>query len=244
MKMGKLYVIGTPIGNLQDITLRALATLDKIEVLVCEDSRVASRLINKYIELGYITNKPRYLAYNEFNENVVWEEVVALVAAGKSVGLVSDAGMPAISDPGYRAIRGCLDQGLEVEIIPGVSALTTALTWSGIGGEVTLYQGFLPKGSGKAKEYLEAGRELGTRLRSARLVLYVSPHRIARDLTLASEVLGGEARVVVLREMTKAFEERVEGSVRELLEKYQTHKPKGEIVVVIAVNGRSSKTVV
>ena len=102
-------MIGTPIGNLQDITLRALATLDKIEVLVCEDSRVASRLINKYIELGYITNKPRYLAYNEYNENVVWEEVVALVAAGKSVGLVSDAGMPAISDPGYRAIRGCLD---------------------------------------------------------------------------------------------------------------------------------------
>ena len=109
MNSGKLYVIGTPIGNLGDITLRAIESLGKIEILFCEDSRVSSRLINYLQEKNFFRGKPRYIPYNEFNEKRIWESVVTEVASGKQVGLVSDAGMPAISDPGYRAIKGCLD---------------------------------------------------------------------------------------------------------------------------------------
>lgn len=232
---GKLYVIGTPIGNLKDVTLRALEKLDQVEVLVCEDSRVASRLINKYIELGYIENKPRYLACNEFNENSVWESVVELVREGSIVGLVSDAGMPLLSDPGYKVVRGCLDAGLEIEIIPGVTALTTALPWSGLGGEIILYEGFLPKGSGKATRYLEAAKRLGEELPSARLALYVSPHRIEKDLKLLVEVLGVDTPIVLLRELTKKHQQRVEMTLGEMSKKYPKGSVKGEIVLIVSL---------
>jgi len=233
MKTGKLYVIGTPIGNLDDITLRGIETLGKIEVLFCEDSRVSSRLVNSLIKRGLLINKPRYIAYNEFNENRVYAEIVKMVQDGEQVGLVSDAGMPAISDPGYRAIRGCLDESLSVEVIPGPTALTTALPFSGIGGEITIYLGFLPKTKGKAKKILVEADEMMAKLRSVRVVMYVSPHRVAKDLEMVVEVMGDETHCVLMRELTKQYEERVEGSAKELLDKYSKQKPKGEIVLVL-----------
>jgi 16S rRNA (cytidine1402-2'-O)-methyltransferase len=231
---GVLYVIGTSIGNLGDITLRAIETLATIETLYCEDSRVASRLINHLIEQGKLSQKPRYIPYNEFNEAEMGEQVANRVVAGERVGLVSDAGMPGISDPGYRAIRECLNRGLPVQIIPGVTALTTALPYSGVGGEVTMYLGFLPKTSGKAERILRAGKSLLEQLGTGRLVLYVSPHRLLKDLTLIKEVMGPDAHAVLCRELTKLHEERVEGSVTELLEKYK-HGIKGELVLVISL---------
>lgn len=233
MNSGKLYVIGTPIGNLGDITCRAIETLGKIEILVCEDSRVTARLINYLIEKDYLVNKPRYIAYNEFNEDRMWSEIVAMVQEGKQVGLVTDAGMPTISDPGYKLIRGMLDAQLSLEVIPGPTALTTALPYSGMGGEVVVYLGFLPKTRGKAEKMLEASRELLERIGSGRLVLYVSPHRVEKDLGLILEVMG-DMRAVLLRELTKQFEERIEGKVSELLARVKTRKPKGELVLVLA----------
>lgn len=230
---GKLYVIGTPIGNLKDITLRAIETLAKIEILVCEDSRVTSRLVNWLIEKEYLTNKPKYIAYNEFNEDRVWAEMVAMVAAGKQVGLVTDAGMPTVSDPGYKLIRGVLDAKLPLEVIPGPTALTTALPYAGLGGEMVIYLGFLPKTRGKATKILRNVLAYWTQLPSTRVVLYVSPHRLKKDLELIKEELPG-AHGVLVRELTKQFEERIEGSVSELLERYSKIKVKGELTLVLS----------
>lgn len=234
MNSGRLYVIGTPIGNLADITLRALQTLNKVDVLVCEDSRVSARLINHYVESGQITKKPRYVPYNEFNEDKIFASIVELVAQGEQVGLVSDAGMPTISDPGYRLIRGVLDAKLPIEIIPGATALTTALPWSGVGGEAVLYLGFLPKTSGKAAKMLQLAKTVLTQLPSARIVLYVSPHRLLKDLQQIEAVMGREQPAVLLRELTKQYEERVEGRVGELMERYSKQKVKGELVLVLS----------
>jgi len=233
MTNGTLYVIGTPIGNLGDITLRAIETLGKIEVLFCEDSRVSARLINHLIEKGLITNKPRYVPYNEFNEDRIFAQIIEMVGNGMQVGLVSDAGMPAISDPGYCAIRGCYDAKLPVVVIPGPTALTTALPYSGIGGEVALYLGFLPKTSGKAKKMLEASCKMLGSISSTRIVLYVSPHRLLKDLVMIKEVMG-EVHCVLMRELTKQYEERIEGSVSELIEKYTKTKVRGELVLVVS----------
>jgi 16S rRNA (cytidine1402-2'-O)-methyltransferase len=231
---GRLYVIGTPIGNLSDITLRAIETLDKVQVLFCEDSRVAAKLINHLLTKELLKNKPRYVPYNEFNEDRIFSQIVELVAQGQVVGLVTDAGMPAISDPGYRAIRGCLDAGLPVTVIPGPTALTTALPYSGIGGEIALYLGFLPKTSGKAIKILTNANTMMEELSSTRVVLYVSPHRLLKDLAHIKEVMGESVKLVLMRELTKQYEERVEGSVDELIEKYSQTKVRGELVLVLA----------
>lgn len=230
---GILYVIGTPIGNLGDITLRAIEALEKIEILYCEDSRVASRLINHLIETGKITKKPRYVPYNEFNETRMGETVADRVSGGMVVGLVSDAGMPGISDPGYRAIRACHDRGLAVQVIPGVTALTTALPYSGIGGEVTIYAGFLPKTSGRAERILRSSYNMMQELGTGRVVLYVSPHRLIKDLELIKKVMGN-IHCVLLRELTKMHEERVEGKAEELIEKFK-NGVKGELVLVLSL---------
>jgi 16S rRNA (cytidine1402-2'-O)-methyltransferase len=233
MTSGKLYVIGTPIGNLKDITLRALETIDQIEVLVCEDSRVTGGLVSKYLELGLLHNKPRYIPYNEFNEDRIFPSIVEMIKHGTQVGLVSDAGMPTLSDPGYPLIRAMLDEKLEMEIIPGPTALTTALPWSGIGGEMVVYVGFLPKTSGKAKKMLEASREMLESIPSTKLVMYVSPHRLLKDLENIEKVIG-DAHCVLMRELTKQFAERVEGTVNELSEIYTKKKVRGELVLVIS----------
>lgn len=238
MSNGTLYVIGTPIGNLGDITLRAIEVLGKVEVLFCEDSRVSSRLINHLLEKKLITKKPRYVPYNEFNEDRIFSQIVQMVGDGVAVGMISDAGMPAISDPGYKAIRGCLDVGLTVQVIPGPTALTTALSYSGIGGEIALYLGFLPKTNGKAMKMLAAGKEMIEKLSSTRIVLYVSPHRLLKDLKHIKEVIG-DVHCVLMRELTKQFEERIEGTVTELIEKYTKTKVKGELVLVIAASERT-----
>lgn len=233
MSDGVLYVIGTPIGNLMDISLRAIETLEKIDVLFCEDSRVSSKLINFLLTKNLISKKPRYIPYNEFNEDRIFDQLVQMVAGGNKVGLVSDAGMPAISDPGYIAIRACIDANLAVQVIPGPTALTTALPYSGVGGEIALYLGFLPKTSGKAIKILESAKSMIDSIDSTRIVLYVSPHRLLKDLVHIEAVFGPTTHCVLFRELTKQFEERVEGTIAELIEKYTKVKVRGELVLVL-----------
>lgn len=234
MSDGRLYVIGTPIGNLGDITLRQIEVFESLDVLFCEDSRVSSRLINNLISKSLLTKKPRYVPYNEFNEDRIFTQIVEMVTQGEKVGLVSDAGMPAISDPGYRAIRGCFDAGLAVQVIPGPTALTTALPWSGIGGEVMTYLGFLPKTSGKAIKILAASKQMMDDIPSTRVVLYVSPHRLLKDLLHIKEIMGGSTHAVLMRELTKQFEERVESDVDGLIDKYSRKPVKGELVLILS----------
>lgn len=229
---GKLFVIGTPIGNLKDITLRALEVLNQVDVLVCEDSRVTAHLINHYVESGHLLKRPRYFVCNEFNEARVAPEIVAMVANGQTLGLVSDAGMPALSDPGFRVIRGCYDAELPVAVIPGVSSLTQAMVSAGLGGEQVLYLGFLPKKSGKRTELLAFVREYLQKIPSLRVVLFVSPHKLGRELAEIKETIGN-VRVVLLRELTKKFEERRESTVEQLISQYATKNAKGEMVLVL-----------
>ncbi|MFH2019313.1 MAG: 16S rRNA (cytidine(1402)-2'-O)-methyltransferase [bacterium] len=232
METGKIYIIGTPIGNLGDITLRALKVIDTLDILVCEDTRVTSGLINYYLEKGLLTHRPRYIACNDFNEARVSPNIVEMVKSGQVVGLVSDAGMPTISDPGFRVIKGCLDEKLRVVVVPGVSSVTTALTMSGLGGDHFLFLGFLPKKVGKRKQLLETMKIMMEQTESLKIVIFMSPHRISKELSEIKEALG-EVTIVLLREMTKKFEEKVELSITELIKKYETTKARGEMVLVM-----------
>lgn len=234
MSEGRLYVIGTPIGNLGDITVRALKVISAVSTLVCEDSRVTAKLVNYYIDQGLISKKPRYVPYNEFNEDRIFPSIIEMVRNGEQVGLVSDAGMPTLSDPGYPLIHGMLEANLPVEIIPGPTALTTALPLSGIGGEVLVYLGFLPKTSGKVTKILTSVAKMMEEISSARVALYVSPHRLLKDLEQIKLHVGSDTHCVLLRELTKQFEERIEGSVETLIEKYTKTKVKGELVLLIS----------
>jgi len=229
---GKLYLIGTPIGNLEDITLRALEIINTLDVLVCEDSRVTSRLINHYLDKGLIQQRPSYVVVNDFNEARVAPSIIEIIKTGETVGFVSDAGMPTISDPGFRVIKGCLEEGIKIEVVPGVSSITTGLAMSGLGGDKFLFLGFLPKKAGKRKQLLDAGKQMMERVESLKLVIFVSPHRLSQELKEIEEALGG-VKAVLLREMTKKFEERIEMKIEELKLKYSEAKLRGEMVLIL-----------
>lgn len=231
---GKLFVVGTPIGNLDDVTYRAVDVFASVDIVVCEDTRVTSRFVNSLSEKHGFVPSIKYISYNDFNAKQQWEYIVGMVESGEKIVLVSDAGMPTLSDPGYRVIRGCYDRKLDVEIIPGVSSITTALTFSGLGGENFIFVGFLPKKIGKrTKEIMRIKRAFGL-FDDLRIVLFVTPHRLIKDLESIVEVLGGDYRAVLMREMTKKFEERIEGSVSELRDLASEKKLRGEMVLVIS----------
>ncbi len=231
---GKLLVIGTPIGNLEDLSSRAGEAISSCEVLVCEDSRVASKLVNHVLKENQADKKPRYFVLNDFNEREKYMEVVGMVEEGLTVGLVSDAGMPIISDPGFRVVRACYQRKLQVVVIPGPSAVTSAVSSSGLGGEKFIFGGFLPKKPGKRKNELEKYRQAMEIFPDLRVVVFATPHRLEKDLTDLYEVFGNAIRVVIMREMTKKFEERLEGNTSEVLDAIRGRKQRGEIVLVFA----------
>lgn len=230
---GILYVVGTPIGNMGDVTIRALKVLGSVELILCEDTRVTSKLINHYIESGHLKSKPRYMAYNDFNEKIIFTKIADRLEAGENVGLVSDAGMPLISDPGYRVVRECFDRGIHVEIIPGPSSVSAAIALSGLGGKNYIFLGYLPKKSKKRDQLAEAVNRLMAEIEDIRVVVFVTPHKIKDDVAFLSQKLGSK-RAVLLREMTKKFEERIEGELDKLGEVIKTKSLKGEAVLVIA----------
>ena len=217
-----LYVVGTPIGNLDDITLRALATLKIVDLIAAEDTRHSGILL-RHFEI----RKP-LVSYHEHNEAMRTQELVERLAAGESVALITDAGMPGLSDPGARLIRGCIEKDLPFTIIPGVSAITTALVGSGFPMEQFCYRAFLPVKSGQRMRELSAAAA-----REETTVFFESPYRINKTLAVCRDLMP-ERQLCVARELTKKFEEFRRGTASELLAHFEIHPAKGEITLLIA----------
>ncbi len=220
--MAKLYIVPTPIGNLDDITLRALNVLKEVDFILAEDTRTSSVLLNHFgIE-------KRLQSYHKFNEHATVQAVAATIAAGRSAALVSDAGTPGISDPGFLLVRTCLEAGIEVETLPGATALVPALVQSGFPCDRFCFEGFLPQKKGRNK-HLQALADEGRTM-----IFYESPYRVVRCLEQFAEVFGPERPIAVSRELTKKFEETVRGTIAEVLAHFRKHPPKGEFVLVVA----------
>ena len=221
-KPGTLFVVATPIGNLEDVTYRAVRVLKEVDVIACEDTRHTAKLLQHY---GI--DKPT-VSYHEHNEVARAEELVGRLEQGISVAQVSDAGMPGISDPGYRVIKLAIERGIRVVPVPGPSALIAAIAASGMATDSFQFLGFLPARSGERRTMLETllQAELTT-------VVYESPHRIAETLQDVVEILGAERPVVLARELTKVHEEFVRGTAAELLRQCKDREPKGEITLLI-----------
>jgi 16S rRNA (cytidine1402-2'-O)-methyltransferase len=223
---GTLYLVATPIGNLEDITLRALRTLKECDVVAAEDTRRTGRMLKHF---GI--SRP-LLSYFRFNEAKRTEEILERLKRGEKIALVSDAGSPGISDPGERVVRAAREAGLRVESVPGPCALVAALTASGLPADEFHFIGFLPHKSGQRRKQIEALREF-----AGTLILYESPHRIEKLLGELVELFP-ERRVVLARELTKKFEEFLSGSPAELLELRKKRSLAGEFVVLIGEGSR------
>ena len=222
MSTGRLIVVPTPIGNLEDITLRAKRVLGEVDSVVAEDTRVSGRLLQ---HLGI--TKP-LVSFHTANEHRVVEQLVQRMARGEVLALVSDAGTPGISDPGFLLIRAALREGIAVECLPGPTAFVPALVASGLPCERFVYEGFLPVKKGRRTRLEELRTETRT------IVLYESPHRILRTLTELAEVLGDDRAASVSRELSKLYEEHVRGTLAELVAHFTVKEPRGEFVLVVA----------
>lgn len=215
----KLYMVGVPIGNLDDITLRAIKTLQKVEVIYCEDTRVTKKLLNHFD-----IHKP-LRSYHTFNENEITKDVLEFIRKGQNVAIVSDAGMPIISDPGFLAVREAIKMDIDVVVVPGPSAFITALVGSGIASNRIVFTGFLNSGDHKRKKELEKLKDI-----EETLILYESPHRIKETLMMLDELMPNR-HICLARELTKPYEEYLHGTPHEILEVID--EIKGEIVLVI-----------
>ena len=220
--MAKLYIVPTPIGNLDDITLRAVNVLRDVDFILAEDTRTTSLL------LKHLGIEKKLYSHHKFNEHATVKMVAESVAAGRNAALVSDAGTPGISDPGFLLVRTCVEAGIEVETLPGATALIPALVQSGFPCDRFCFEGFLPQKKGRAKQLQSLAAEERT------MIFYESPYRVVKCLEQFAEVFGPERRVSVSRELTKKFEQTVRGTVAEVLEHFRTTDPKGEFVIVLA----------
>jgi 16S rRNA (cytidine1402-2'-O)-methyltransferase len=220
--MGKLTIVPTPIGNMEDMTFRAIRILKEVDVVLAEDTRTTSKLFQRY----EISNK--LVPYHLNNEHKIVERIAAEIASGMHYALVSDAGTPAISDPGFLLIRACIALDVEIECLPGPTAFVPALVNSGFPSEKFIYEGFLPLKKGKQTRLQYIADQEKT------VVLYESPHRLLKTLKQFGEILEPNRQLSISREISKKFEETVRGNCEELIEHF-THNPiKGEFVMVIA----------
>lgn len=218
----KLYLIPTPIGNLEDITLRALRILKEVDIILAEDTRTSSKLLRHY-EID-----KKVLAHHQFNEHKTTESLVRQISEGTTMALISDAGTPGISDPGFLLARACIQSGIAVECLPGPTAFVPALVNSGLPCDKFLFEGFLPHKKGRQTRLKELVNQPYT------FVLYESPFRLVKSLEQLAEYLGADRQACVSRELTKIYEENRRGTLRELAQWYKAHPPKGEIVLVVA----------
>ena len=220
--MAKLFIVPTPIGNLDDITLRAVKTLGAADVVLAEDTRTTQVLL-KHLGL-----EKKLWSHHKFNEHAAVEAVAQTIEGGENIALVSDAGTPGISDPGFLLVRTCIEHGIEGETLPGATAFVPALVNSGLPCDRFCFEGFLPHKKGRTKKLQKLATEERT------LIFYESPYRLVKTLAQLAETFGPNRRASVSRELTKKFEETRRGTLEELTEYFTENEPKGEIVLVVA----------
>lgn len=216
-----LYLIPTPIGNLGDITLRALELLKQVDLVLCEDSRTSGRLLRHY------QIEQKLYPFHQHNEHKVLGGLINRLSGGESFALITDAGTPGISDPGFLLVRACIEAGVPVETLPGATAFVPALVQSGLPGSSFVFEGFLPVKKGRQTRLMKLATEERT------VILYESPHRLLKTLVELGSYFGAERRASVSRELTKKFEETRRGTLAVLATHFEAHPPKGEIVLVI-----------
>jgi 16S rRNA (cytidine1402-2'-O)-methyltransferase len=220
--MSKLILVPTPIGNLKDITIRALETLEKADLILAEDTRHASKLLNHF------NIKVPVVSHHKFNEHKTIETICGKILSGQTVVMISDAGTPGISDPGFLLTRLCIEKGIGVETLPGATALIPALVNSGLPCDRFCFEGFLPQKKGRNKRLASLANETRT------MIFYESPFRLVKALKEMAEHFGAEREASVSRELSKIFEENVRGNLTFLIEYFTNNPPKGEIVIVAA----------
>jgi 16S rRNA (cytidine1402-2'-O)-methyltransferase len=219
--MGKLYIVPTPIGNLEDITLRALRILKEADLVLAEDTRTSGFLL-KHFQI-----EKKIASFHKFNEHKSVQAFISRLHAGENIALVSDAGTPSISDPGFLIVRECVNQNIDIECLPGATAFVPALVVSGLPSDRFIFEGFLPQKKGRQKKLMELSHEDRT------VVFYESPYRLVKALEEIQQYFGNERRVSVSREISKLHEETVRGTAAEVLAHFKLKPPKGEIVVVV-----------
>ncbi len=224
--MSKLIIVPTPIGNLKDITFRAVDVLKEVDLILAEDTRKTSILLNHY----NIENK--LYPYHKFNEHKKLNIIIDKLKSGNKIALVTDAGTPGISDPGFLIVRECIKNEIKIETLPGAVAFIPALINSGFPTEKFCFEGFLPQKKGRVKRFKELAQEKRT------IIFYESPHRLLKSLKQISEFLGQDREISVSRELTKMYEETKRGKINDVINYYENNTIKGEIVII--VNGSKS----
>ena len=220
--MAKLYLVPTPVGNLEDMTFRAIRVLKEVDLILAEDTRTTGFLLKHF----QIEN--RMQSHHKFNEHKTVEAVANRIKAGENIALVSDAGTPAISDPGFLLVRACVEAGVEVECLPGATAFVPALVNSGLPNDRFGFEGFLPQKKGRQTKFKELAEETRT------TVIYESPFRVVKTLTQMIEFMGEDRKISVSREISKMHEETVRGTLAEVKAHFEAHEPKGEFVMVLS----------
>lgn len=227
--MSKLYIVPTPIGNLKDITLRAIEVLQEVDLILAEDTRTSGKLL-KHLEISTPMQ-----SYHMHNEHQQLENYIRRLENGSSIALISDAGTPAISDPGFLLVRECVAKHIPVECLPGATAFVPALVVSGLPNDKFVFEGFLPDKKGRQTRFLELAEEYRT------MIFYVSPHKMGKTLQDFTTYFGEERLISVSRELTKLHEETLRGTVSELQQHFEQTKPKGEFVVVVQGKPKDKK---
>ena len=219
--MSKLFLVPTPIGNLEDITFRSIRILNEVDLILAEDTRTSGKLL-KHFDI-----KPPMQSFHMHNEHKVLDKMVEKLKLGIKIALISDAGTPGISDPGFLLVRACVEEGIETECLPGATALIPAIVQSGFPTDRFIFEGFLPPKKGRQTRLKLWSEETRT------IVFYESPHKIVKTLSQLQEFVGGDRRLSVSRELSKKFEETVRGTVNELVLHFTNKAPKGEFVIVL-----------
>lgn len=227
--MPKLILVPTPVGNLEDITLRALNVLRRVRLILAEDTRTSGLLLQHY------DIKCPMQSYHKYNEHQALERLCERIEVEGEVALITDAGTPAISDPGYLLVRACIERGIEVECLPGATAFVPALVVSGLPSDRFVFEGFLPVKKGRqTKLQAIAASDYTT-------ILYESPHRIVKTLKQLAEYLGADTPVAAVREISKLYEEVVRGSLTEVIAHFTAHEPRGEFVLIVGKSTKSNR---
>lgn len=220
--MSKLYIVPTPIGNLEDMTFRAIRILKEVDLILAEDTRTSGKLL-KHFEIG-----THMYSHHMHNEHKTIETLISRLKTGENIALISDAGTPAISDPGFLLTRACIENHIAIECLPGATAFVPALVNSGLPNDRFVFEGFLPEKKGRQTRYLELAEETRT------IILYVSPHKLIKTLTECITYFGKDRTVCVCRELSKLHEENIRGTLDEVLHHFTKISPRGEIVMIVA----------